>query len=52
MFSLVSPHRGDSNEYTQYAIFNIKKENPPKFAPKAFFQGTQQQPKQPSLKQP
>ena len=26
MFSLESPHRGDSNEYTQYTIFNIKKE--------------------------
>ena len=25
MFSLKSPHRGDSNEYTQYTIFNIKK---------------------------
>ena len=25
MFSLESPHRGDSNEYTLYAIFNIKK---------------------------
>ena len=25
MFSLGSPHRGDSNEYTQYTIFNIKK---------------------------
>ena len=25
MFSLESPHRGDSNEYTQHAIFNIKK---------------------------
>ena len=25
MFSLASPHRGDSNEYTQYTIFNIKK---------------------------
>ena len=24
MFSLVSPHRGDSNEYTRYTIFNIK----------------------------
>ena len=23
--SLESPHRGDSNEYTQYTIFNIKK---------------------------
>ena len=25
VFSLKSPHRGDSNEYTQYTIFNIKK---------------------------
>ena len=25
MFSIESPHRGDSNEYTQYTIFNIKK---------------------------
>ena len=25
MFSLEPPHRGDSNEYTQYTIFNIKK---------------------------
>ena len=25
MFSLASPHRGDSNVYTQYTIFNIKK---------------------------
>ena len=24
MFSLISPHRGDSNEYTQHAIINIK----------------------------
>ena len=23
MLSLESPHRGDSNEYTQYTIFNI-----------------------------
>ena len=23
MFSLESPHGGDSNEYTQYTIFNI-----------------------------
>ena len=28
MFSLESPHRGDSNEYTQYTIFNIKKKIP------------------------
>ena len=27
MFSLESPHRGDSNEYTQYTIFNMKKKN-------------------------
>ena len=25
MFSLESPRRGDSNEYTQYSSFNIKK---------------------------
>ena len=25
MFSLESPHRGDSNECTQYTIFNVKK---------------------------
>ena len=25
MFSLESPHRGDSNEYTQYTKINIKK---------------------------
>ena len=30
VFSLESPHRGDSNEYTQYTIFNIEKENHPK----------------------
>ena len=27
VFSLESPQRGDSNEYIQYTIFNIKKEN-------------------------
>ena len=27
VFSLESPHQGDSYEYTQYTIFNIKKEN-------------------------
>ena len=26
VFSLESPHRGDSNEYIQHTIFNIKKE--------------------------
>ena len=29
MFSLESPHRGDSNEYTQYAISQYEKENHP-----------------------
>ena len=24
VFSLESPYRGDSNEYTQYTVFNIK----------------------------
>ena len=40
MFSLESPHRGDSNEYTQYTIFNIKKKitvNYPNFAVMGFF---------------
>ena len=44
MFSLKSPHRGDSNKYTQYTIFNIKKEinlNYPKPAAMGFFKGTQ-----------
>ena len=26
VFALESPHRGDSNEYTHYTIFIIKKE--------------------------
>ena len=45
VFSLESPHRGDSNEYTQYIIFNIKEKitlNYPKSAAMGFFpQGTQ-----------
>ena len=28
MFSLESPHRDDSNEYTKYTIFYIKKKSP------------------------
>ena len=32
MFLLESPHRGNSNEYTQYTIFNIKIENNPKLS--------------------
>ena len=30
--SLEFPRRGNSNEYTQYTIFNIKKENQPKIS--------------------
>ena len=44
MFSLESPHRGDSNEYTQYTIFNIKRKidlNYLKSAATGFFLGTQ-----------
>ena len=32
VFSLESPHRGDSNEFTPYTTFNIKKENHPKLS--------------------
>ena len=32
MFSLEPPHRSSSNEYTQYTILNIKKENHPKLS--------------------
>ena len=28
VFSLESPHRDDSNEYTQYTIFSIKRKSP------------------------
>ena len=27
MFSLESPNRGDSNEYTKYTMFNIKRKS-------------------------
>ena len=40
VFSLESPQRGDSNEYTQYTIFNIKNKislNSPKPAASGFF---------------
>ena len=40
VFSLESPHRGDSNEYTQYTIFQYKKKiilNYPKSAAMGFF---------------
>ena len=32
MFSLGSPHGGDSNEYTQYTIFNMNKKKHPKLS--------------------
>ena len=40
MFSLESPHRGDSNEHTQYTIFIINKKiilDFPKFSAIGFF---------------
>ena len=40
MFALESPHRGDSNENTQYTIFNRNKKitlNYPKSAARVFF---------------
>ena len=40
VFPLESPHRGDSNEYTQYIIFNIKQNitlNYPKSAAMGLF---------------
>ena len=40
VFSLELPHRGNSNVYTQYTIFNIKKKitlNYPKSAAMGFF---------------
>ena len=45
VFSLESPHRGESNEYTQYTIFNTKKEKRPKLfqiSNGILFQGTQE----------
>ena len=32
MFLLESPHRGDSNEYTQYTIFNMNKKKHPRLS--------------------
>ena len=32
MFLLESPHRGDSNEYIQYTIFNIERKISPKLS--------------------
>ena len=46
LFSLESPHRGGSNEYTQYTIFSLKIENHPKLSQICsyeIFLGTQEQ---------
>ena len=46
VFSLESPHRGNSNEYSQYTIFNMNKKKHPKSSQICsyglFFQGTQE----------
>ena len=45
VFSLESPHRGDSNEYKQSTVFNIKKKitlNFPILQPRDYFLGTQE----------
>ena len=45
LFSLESPHRSDSNEYTQHTIFNIKKKftlNYLKSTAMGLFQGAQE----------
>ena len=43
MFSLELPHLGDSNEYTQYTIFNIITLYFPKSAAMGFFPRTREQ---------
>ena len=45
VFTLEPPHRGNSNEYTQYSLFNMNMKNTlayPKSAAMGFFQGTQE----------
>ena len=43
VFSLESPHRGDSNKYTKHSIFNINNTLIyPKSAAMGFFYGTQE----------
>ena len=46
VFSLESPHGGDSNEYTQYTVINIKKKITLNFNPNLqqmdLFLGTQE----------
>ena len=46
VFLLESPDQGDSNEFTQYTIFNITKKitlNYPKSAAMGFFPGTREE---------
>ena len=55
VFSLESPHRGDSNKYTQNTIFSIKKKltlNYSKSAAMGFFEGTQERVRNSRGKQP
>ena len=56
MFSLELPHRGNSNEYTQCAIFNIKKKitlNYSESAAMGFFpRDSRMSSKQPSVSEP
>ena len=42
MFSLESPHGGDSNKYTHYTILNLGKRKSPQTAALGFFQGAQE----------
>ena len=45
VFSVESPHSGDSNEFTQYTVLNIKKKitlNFSKLQPRDYFLGTQE----------
>ena len=52
MFSLESPHRGDSNEYTQYIIFDIKEKKFTQDYPKSAAMGLFARDSRTSLKQP
>ena len=51
VFSFESPHRGDSNEYTQYTILNINKKNTPN-SPKSAAMGFFPRDSRMSSKQP
>ena len=51
VFSLESPHQGDSNEYTQYTNFNIKRNIDPNYL-KSVFKGFFPRDSSTSSKQP